>query len=328
MKILSPMPTGNGAYILHKELEKRISGYSVKGYHPRLTLLPFLLKPAVKLKKSDLIHTIPDYAFFFMKSAIPTIITFHNYVLDSWMTPYSTHLQRLHYKTDLKVFTRLAVSRAQTITSVSQYTADLAKKDLGISRKIKVIYNGIDANIFVPQRSNRKNGKIRVLFSGNISLRKGAQWLPAIAERLNKNIAIYYTSGLRAGGMIPQRPNLVPVGSVPYAEMSGFYNSMDILLMPTVREGLSMAVLEAMACGLSVVATDCSSIPELIDNGKGGSLCPVGDVAAFAEKINTLADSPNLRKSMGEYNRDRVESEFTVKKMIDAYRQLFEGAMA
>ena len=61
--------------------------------------------------------------------------------------------------------------------------------------------------------------------------------------------------------------------------------------------------MEDMASGLPVVASNCSSLPEQIDEGKGGFLCPVGNIHAFAEKINILADSPPLRKEMGKYNR-------------------------
>ncbi|MEJ2730314.1 MAG: glycosyltransferase family 4 protein, partial [Deltaproteobacteria bacterium] len=96
-----------------------------------------------------------------------------------------------------------------------------------------------------------------------------------------------------------------------------------MLLMPTVREGLSVAVLEAMSSGLPVVASNCSSLPEQIDEGKGGFLCPVGDVQAFAEKINLLADSPKLRRQMGEYNRSRIEKHFSIDKMIAGYEKLF-----
>ena len=327
VNIISPMANGNGAYILHKELEKRISGYSVKGYNPYLTLMPFSLKAAVNTGGADIIHTTPDYALFFMKPAVSVVITFHNYILDSWMDPYSSILQRIHYKTDLTLFTRLAASKAHTITAVSRFTANLAKKGLGLSRDIQVIYNGIDSKLFYP-RSRKKGKKIRVLFSGNISLRKGAQWLPAIADRLNRNIIIYYTSGLRGQGLLPGKSNMVPVGSVPYAGMPDFYNTMDIVLMPTVREGFGLAVAEAMACGLPVVASDCSAIPELITDSKGGFLCPVGDVVAFAEKINTLADSPDLRRQMGEYNRARVGTHFSMEKMIREYKKLFQRTMA
>ena len=83
-----------------------------------------------------------------------------------------------------------------------------------------------------------------------------------------------------------------------------------------------------MACGLPVVATDCSSLPELIDEGKGGFLCPLGDVDAFAEKINFLAENPQLRREMGEYNRAKVEKMFTLERMVAQYQELFDEVLS
>lgn len=318
------MATGNGAYIVHKELEKKIPGYTVTGYSPYLTLMPFILKHAVTLKCGDILHTTPDYACFFMRPSLPSVLTFHNYVLDHWMQSYSSSLQRLHYKTDLRFFIKKAVAKATAITAVSRYTADFAKMDLGIKKDIQVIYNGVDSVFFAPKDKNSGN-KIRVFYSGNISLRKGAQWLPAIASGLDKNIEIHYTSGLNGKRVIKNAPpNLIPVGSVPYKKMPDFYNSMDMLLMPTVREGFSLSVLEAMACGLPVVASDCSSLPEQVIHNKGGFLCPVGDVVAFTEKINTMAASRPLRKEMGIFNRERVEEAFTLDRMVSKYEELFQ----
>jgi glycosyltransferase involved in cell wall biosynthesis len=113
------------------------------------------------------------------------------------------------------------------------------------------------------------------------------------------------------------------MGPVPLAQMPDRYREMDILLLPTVREGCSMSVLEAMACGLPVVASNCSSLPEQIEDGKGGYLCPVGDVEAFAEKINLLAASSRMRREMGDYNRDRAETKFTIDRMIAGYQSVF-----
>ncbi|HOH18628.1 MAG TPA: glycosyltransferase family 4 protein, partial [Bacilli bacterium] len=100
------------------------------------------------------------------------------------------------------------------------------------------------------------------------------------------------------------------------------------LLFPTVREGFGLAAAEAMACGLPVVATDCSSLPELIDEGNGGFLCPLGDVDAFTYKINLLAENPQLRREMGEYNRAKVEKMFTLERMVNQYKELFEEVLS
>ena len=322
------MPTGNGAYIVHRLLELNIPDYHVISYHPRWTFLPFLLPVIASVSGANLIHTTPDYSPFFYRHSVPMVITFQNYVLDKWIKPYSTCLQKVHYATDLKLWTRLALKKSHSVTAVSKSTAQLVKQDLGLTAPIRVIYNGVDTNLFIPDPHKTVDRKaVRVFFSGNLTSRKGAHWLPHIAKYLTKNVEIFYTQGLRTRELLPDLPNLHSVGPVAFENMPQRYQKMDIFLMPTVREGLSLAVLEAMACGLPVVASDCSSLPEQIDDGKGGFLCPVGDVEAFADKINLLAESPGLRKEMGQYNRARIEKKFTLDRMVKEYRQLFSEVL-
>ncbi len=325
--IISPIATGNGAYVIHRHLEKRIKGYDVLPYHPYRTLVPPSLWPLGRKAKPKIIHTTPDYALFHKQKSVPLVVTFHNYVLDSFMRSYSSKLQNIHYQTDLKWFTKKAVNLASEITAVSHFTADLVKHELGVNQKIRVIYNGIDESSFTPSLANkRSNGEIKVLFSGNLSSRKGEQWLLPILNKLNTNVFILYTSGLRGAGALAEHPRLVNVGRVSYKDMPALYQSADILLFPTVREGFGLAAAEAMACGLPVVATNCSALPELIDGGKGGFLCGLGDVGDFADKINILAENEALRKEMGQYNRAKVEELFTLNRMIAEYQELFEKA--
>jgi glycosyltransferase involved in cell wall biosynthesis len=327
-RIVSPMATGNGAYAIHRSLENHLPDYRVISYPPYYTFFPVVLPFLTLTERPNLIHTTPAYAIFSYRSAIPLVISFQNYVLDRWMRSYSTWGQRLHYRTDLKLWFRLAVKKANTITAVSRFTARLVQQDMKISKPIKIIYNGVDTNCFTPPATSRsaRNG-VRVLYSGNLTRRKGAHWLPAIAQRLTRGVKIYYTQGLRTRRRLPFHPNLQPLGPVPYNDMPARYREMDILVMPTVREGLSLSVLEEMASGLPVVASNCTSLPEQIDEEKGGFLCAVGDTDAFAEKINLLAESSKLRKEMGEYNRAKVEKLFTVEQMVKAYQALFEDVL-
>jgi glycosyltransferase involved in cell wall biosynthesis len=226
----------------------------------------------------------------------------------------------------------MALQKVHVVTAVSHFTARIVQHDLNLARPIRVISNGVDVNQFTPFSSSRSlpttSNEIRVFFSGNLSRRKGVQWLPLIARRLGKNIRIYYTQGLRSRSRSIHSPLLCSVGPVPFEDMPDCYRQMDLLLMPTVREGFGLSVAEAMACGLPVVASNCSAIPELIDDGKGGFLCPVGDTAAFAEKINLLADSPQLRREMGQYNRSKVEKLFTIERMIKEYQELFDEVLS
>jgi glycosyltransferase involved in cell wall biosynthesis len=322
MKITSPMATGNGAYVVHKTLEKHIANYQVIPYSPYRTLMPLLLSYGLKDQQANIIHTTPDYAYFFAQSCKPLVLTFHNFVLDNFMQNHSSFLQKIHYKTDLKWFTNLAVQNATCMTAVSHFTANLAKENLNLKKEIKVIYNGIDTNFFIPKFKFKNNKKINVLFCGNLTRRKGAHLLPKICEKLSPNITISYTSGLRTKDQFFQHSQLKCLGKINYVDMPMIYQQSDILLFPTIREGFGLAAAEAMACGLPIVATNCSSLPELVDD-KGGFLCALENIDEFAEKINLLAENSLLRQQMGEYNRAKAEQKFTLSKMLISYQNLF-----
>lgn len=325
VKIISPTSRGSGSYVVHKALERHMPGYHVSGYNPYWSVAPFMLKKIAPVKSADLIHAPSDYAIFSYRKDVPLVISFHGYACDRWIKPYSTLIQYVHSRTDLRLWFKVAVQKASAVTAVSQFTADLARRDLGIKRSVELIYNGVDTERFTPgieTLSNRK--EVRVFFSGNLTRRKGVHWLPEIADHLEEKIRIYYTQGLRTRHLLPSHRGLKTVGPIPYAQMPNRYKQMDILVMPTVREGFGLSIAEAMSCGLPVVASDCSAIPELVDDGLGGFLCPIGDVDSFAQKINLLANSPQLRKEMGEYNRAKVEKLFTVERMVAKYQRLFD----
>lgn len=326
-RIISPMAWGSGAYVLHKMLETHMPNYKVKAYNPFLTIIPFTLPWAVSVKGADLIHTVPDYGLFFSSRSIPTVVTVHHYMCDNKMDPYSSILQKIHYRTDLKWFIKKSISLSAALTAVSYYSANHIKKELKHHRRIRVIYNGIDEAFFVPPRKTREDFAAKVLFCGNLTKRKGAHWLPSIAKNLNNGVVINYSEGLRKSSFNFVESNIMSLEQIPFKDMPRVFQQHDILIAPTVREGFGLAVAEAMACGLPVVASNCSAIPELIDDEKGGFLCPVGDVNAFAEKINLLADSPKLRREMGEYNRAKVEKMFTLDRMVKEYQELFEEVL-
>ena len=323
------MPTGNGAYVLHRQLEANLSGYSVRGYSPWWTLAPFTLPWFGRGGRVDLIHTHLDYGCCFKRVGIPLVATVHNYVLDAFMAPYSSFLQRLHYRTDLRWFISRTLEVADCVTAVSRFLAAKVRRDLGSTREIKVIYNGVDEQRFQPAVSAaREKGPFRILFSGNLSRRKKADAIIPLAKALGGGFEIHYTAGL-AGTELPAgdagQGKVVALGKVPYSKMPELYHAADALFMPSVREGFGLSVAEAMACGLPVVANDCSAIPELVEDGAGGFLCEIGRIDQYAEAFRRLADAPRLRRDMGAFNRARVEERFTLSRMVAEYRSLFES---
>lgn len=323
MKISSFCPSGSGAYIVHKTLEENIPEYNLKEYDPKFEFFPFLFPLIFNHNNTDIIHLTPEYGCFVPKKKSKLILTFHNYVLDAFMKPYSSFYQRVHYKTDLKFFVKKSLEKADLVTAVSDFTAEILKKDLGYKKDVKVIYNGIDTEIFKPDYEKEGSENIKVLFSGNLTLRKGAHLLVDIARRVKKNIIIYYTSGLRGKNRLPELKNLKPIGRFSYDEMPNLYQSMDILLMPTAREGFGLSMAEAMSCGLPVVVSDCSSIPEIAIDGKSGFLIKSFNAKSFSDHINILSESEVLRKKMGRFNSELIKSRFNINTFIKEYEKIF-----
>lgn len=319
------MPTGSGAIVVHRMLERLLRSYQVVPYSPKLTLFPPALKWLVPKPDADVIHTTPDHAPLFRRSDIPLVVTFHNFVVDSFMSQYSTLAQRAHYATDLKYFLRRSLEIADRVTAVSAFTAGLVRTELGFTGHIDVITNGVDTEAFRPANEIRNTTQPRVLFSGNPSMRKGAQWLPEIARRLAGQATIVCTVPKSS----PWAAKLESAGveiveKIPFQEMPDFYRSVDALLLPTVREGDCLAVLEAMSSGLPVVASDCSSLPERVDPGKGGYLCDIGDINGFVAAVERIAD-PQVRATMGRHNRARAENEFSLAEMAKGYADIFSA---
>jgi len=106
-------------------------------------------------------------------------------------------------------------------------------------------------------------------------------------------------------------------------DVARYMRQMDIFVLPSLREGLSNTVLEAMACGLPIVATDVGGNGELVADKQSGYLFPSGDVPALAAHLRRLAGDAELRTRMGEAGRARAHGEFAMQAMLDHYAQLY-----
>jgi len=285
MKIFSPVPYGSGAQIVHQCLARHIPDYQIATYHPYLTLFPPLLWK-FRDKSADVVHAPVDYACFSRHGDTPLVSTVHGYMFDAEVRNSSGIIRRIHYKTDLKYFYKKSLSMSRTVVCASHFLKTKIINELGYQGNIEVIHNGIDTNNFKPLLTNKSENKITLLFVGNLRKAKGIDIIPALLDMLGSKYELLYTSGMKNKRTVIKHDNAHCVGSVVHDEIPALYNSADILISPSIREGFGLAIAEAMACGLPVVATNCSAIPELIIDGKGGFLCEPGDVRDYADRIN------------------------------------------
>lgn len=132
--------------------------------------------------------------------------------------------------------------------------------------------------------------------------------LRALAERLGIQSRVLFL------GVRRDVPRLLP--------------AFDVACLSSVHEGVPVTIIEAMAAGTPVVATDCGDLRSLVTEGVHGHLVPVGDAAGFADRLVLLAKDPGVRASMGQAARTKVEEQHTLQQMARGYERLLAEATA
>lgn len=103
---------------------------------------------------------------------------------------------------------------------------------------------------------------------------------------------------------------------------------LDCFVLPSISEGISNTILEAMASGLPVIATDAGGNSELVENRKTGLLVAVQDVEAMASAITACALAPQESKEMGQHGRTEVIRKFSIESMVKSYCSLYASLVA
>jgi glycosyltransferase involved in cell wall biosynthesis len=99
---------------------------------------------------------------------------------------------------------------------------------------------------------------------------------------------------------------------------------LDCFVLPSLGEGISNTILEAMASGLPVIATAVGGNVELVSEGISGRLVPAADPSALALAIVDLAQQPELAKSLGQQGRRQIEQRYSMTAMVQSYQQLYD----
>jgi glycosyltransferase involved in cell wall biosynthesis len=102
---------------------------------------------------------------------------------------------------------------------------------------------------------------------------------------------------------------------------------LDCFVLPSLAEGISNTILEAMASGLPVIATRVGGNPELVCEGESGELVPVGDADALASALIAYAKNPQRAVAAGQTGRATVERRFSMQAMVGAYRGLYDALL-
>jgi glycosyltransferase involved in cell wall biosynthesis len=194
---------------------------------------------------------------------------------------------------------------------------------------VDIIPNGVQANLYQPAQPGGKN---RLLFASRLTHQKGLDiLLKALAtlQPLEWHLTIAGDGPRRADWEslshslgLQQRVDFV--GWVDDEQLRKNYDAADIFVLPSRHEGMPNVVLEAMACGLPVIATGIAGSEELVVDGQTGFLVPVDDPSALAAALKTLLTDPRRVQSMGQAGRERVVASYTWEAVTDSYLSRLE----
>ena len=174
--------------------------------------------------------------------------------------------------------------------------------------KISVIPFGAPIDYFQPKP--KTDNLFRALFVGRVSPRKGVHYLFQAWQNLRLPEAELLLVGLNEFPenylqQYLEKVRFVP--SVPHASLNNYYSSANVLVLPTLVEGMPLVVLEAMACGIPIITTPNSGIGDIITNGVEGFIIPVRDVEALQEKVEWCYCHPLELAKMGKAARQKAE---------------------
>jgi glycosyltransferase involved in cell wall biosynthesis len=274
------------------------------------------------IKQSDIVHALgPISSINDLKTLrIPIITHFHHFESidnpkDLLCKPFHKLIEKNAYKNSTLMFTPSASSKN-----------DLVNKFNINDDHVCVIPHGIDSQKFYPSKTEKKQD-IKLLYVGNLEKRKGLYYLiEAIRLVVDKhrNVKLFLVGkGSEKDELISHISRLQ---LEEYVQLCGFldddsllkfYQSSDIFVFPSLKEGFGFVLLEAMACGIPVISTNVSAMPEVV--GDSGILVNPRDPEDLSKKIIFLLENEDQRKVLSQKSLDRIKNHFSWERIVGLY---------
>jgi colanic acid/amylovoran biosynthesis glycosyltransferase len=204
--------------------------------------------------------------------------------------------------------------------------------------KARVIHPAVDPNFFRPgERAKSANETFDIVTTGSLNWVKGYEYaLLAVRLLLDQGIPAHfhiigggpdYSRLLYTIGDLNLEGNVHLYGRLAPLEVRHRLQEADAFLLSSLSEGICNSVLEAMACGLPVVTTECGGMREAVSDGVEGFVVPVRDPEAIAAALARLAADTELARQLGQAARQRILKDFTLKRQVEKFIELFRDVV-
>lgn len=221
---------------------------------------------------------------------------------------------------------------ASSIVANSEGLRELAQAQMGLS--VEMAPNGVDVEVFKPDWRGTSPHPTRILFVGRlVEEQKGVRFLLRALADLDCAAELEVVGSGPGEALLRETANGLGLngrvrfpGWVPREEMPNRYAEADVFVFPSFEEGMPNVVLEAMASGLPIVATDIYAHRGLVKDGKNGFLVPAGDAGGIRTALEALAGDATLREAMGQASR-AMAVEYSWERTARTYLELSRQAV-
>lgn len=325
------IPIGKNKNNLHYQSQKELLVYAWKAYFFAKGLIRQLAEKENKYDLSHSFFTVPCGFISFLlrrKYKIPYIVSLRG----SDVPGYSERFAFLY--AFIKPLVRLIWKKSFAVVANSGGLRELALKT-NSKQEIGVIPNGIDINQFIKSKVHKvesQNGKFKVICVTRITPRKGVRYLIEAFKKLSQKSDNISLQIIGDGDEKNDLEKLVKdlgvekgvefTGLVPHEKLPPYFEQADVFVLPSLNEGMSNSMLEALATGLPLIATDTGGTKELIEEGRNGFIVRMKDAGDLADKIEILFKDNELKKRMGEESRKKAEM-MSWEKVAREYAEIY-----
>jgi glycosyltransferase involved in cell wall biosynthesis len=244
-----------------------------------------------------------------------------------------------------RVWSRVKYRSYRAVVAISRAVAAELERDAGFDPAfVRLIPSAVDAQRFRPDAEARARlqerfdlaaGDFLLGMSAQLIARKGHEYaFAALGELRARHPEVRLLCFGRGPLQTSLREGVARLGLTECVQFAGFHDDMhnvlpglDAFVHPAEREGLGVAVLEAMSAGLPVVASAVGGIVDALSDGVEGLLVPPAAPLELACALQTLIENTDLRRAMGDAGRARVRRDFSVAAMSDAYLNLYRALL-
>lgn len=235
--------------------------------------------------------------------------------------------------------TQYSIERSDVVTAVSHYLAAYTRREMDVSKEVRVIPNAVDSQRFKPRDSStlrlryaQSSEKLLIHVSNFRPVKRVCDVVRVFAE-----VAGEVDSRLLMIGDGPERPKAVELAAeLGVSDRISFLGSFprveevlaagDLFLLPSSLESFGLAALEAMASGVPVVASRIGGVPEVVADGETGYLCDLGNVHAMAQAALRLLRDADLHARFARAARERAMNVFSEQRVVPLYAQAYAAA--